>query len=95
MIDLKTFHMGFNRVLDTLKVVIQISKWILTSYEKTLIQWMLVRQNSQVLVGEQALGDFMDLLKGAWTCWGCFYTQQWADAEDGEGIRSVAGTRNE
>ena len=26
---------------------------------------------------------------------GCFYTQQWAGAEDGEGIRLAAGTGNE
>ena len=25
----------------------------------------------------------------------CFYTQQWAGAEDGEGIRPAAGTGNE
>ena len=26
---------------------------------------------------------------------GCFYTPQWAGAEDGEGIRPAAGTGNE
>ena len=47
------------------------------------------------VIGEQALMDIMDLSEVAWTCWGCFYTQQWARAEGGEGIRPVAGTGNE
>ena len=46
------------------------------------------------VIGEQALVDILDLSKVAWTCWGCFYTQQWAGAEDGEGIRPEAGTGN-
>ena len=44
--------------------------------------------------GEQALVDILDLSEAAWTCWGCFYTQQWARAEDGEGSRPAAGTGN-
>ena len=47
------------------------------------------------VIGEQALVDILDLSEVAWTCWGCFYTQQWAGAEDGEGIRPAAGTGNE
>ena len=47
------------------------------------------------VVGEQALVDILDLPKVAWTRWGCFYTQQWAVDEDGEGIRPAAGTGNE
>ena len=47
------------------------------------------------IIGEQALVDILDLSEVAWTCWGCFYTQQWAGAEDGEGIRPAAGTGNE
>ena len=47
------------------------------------------------VIGEQALVDILDLSEVAWTCWGCFYTQQWAGAEDGEGIRPTAGTGNE
>ena len=39
--------------------------------------------------------DILDLSEVAWTCWGCFYTQQWAGAEDDEGIRPAAGTGNE
>ena len=55
------------------------------------------------VIGEQALVDILDLSEVAWTCWGvstpssglgCFYTQQWAGAEDGEGIRPAAGTGN-
>ena len=42
------------------------------------------------VIGEQALVDIRDLSEVAWTCWGCFYTQQWAGAEDGEGIRPAA-----
>ena len=38
------------------------------------------------VIGEQALVDILDLSEVAWTYWGCFYTQQWAGAEDGEGI---------
>ena len=45
--------------------------------------------------GEQALVEILDLSEVAWTCWGCFYTQQWAGAEDGEGIRPALGTGNE
>ena len=47
------------------------------------------------IIGEQALVDILDLSEVAWTCWGYFYTQQWAGAEDGEGIRPAAGTGNE
>ena len=36
------------------------------------------------VIGEQALVDILYLSEVAWTCWGCFYTQQWAGAEDGE-----------
>ena len=43
------------------------------------------------VIGEQAIVDILDLSKVAWTCWGCTYT----GAEDGEGFRPVAGTRNE
>ena len=39
--------------------------------------------------------DILDQSEVAWTCWGCLYTQQWAEAEDGEGIRPAAGTGNE
>ena len=39
--------------------------------------------------------DILDLSEVAWTFWGCFYTQQWAGAEDGKGIRPAAGTGNE
>ena len=45
------------------------------------------------VIGEQV--DILDLSEVAWTCWGCFYTQLWAGAEDGEGIRPPAGTGNE
>ena len=44
------------------------------------------------VIGEQALVDILHLSEVAWTCWGCFYTWQWAGAEDGEGIRPAAGT---
>ena len=51
------------------------------------------------VIGKQALVDILDLSEVAWTCWGCFYTQQWAEAEaeaeDGEGIRPAAGTEDE
>ena len=47
------------------------------------------------VIGEQALVDILDLSEVAWTGWGCFYTQQWAGAEDGEAIRPAAGTGNE
>ena len=47
------------------------------------------------VIGEQALVDILDLSEVAWTCWGCFYTQQQAEAEDGEIIRPAAGTGNE
>ena len=47
------------------------------------------------VIGEQALLDIPDLSEVAWTCWGCFYTQQLAGAEDGEGIRPAAGNGNE
>ena len=46
------------------------------------------------VIGEQALVDILDMSEVAWTCWGCFYTQKWAWAEDGEGIRPVAVTGN-
>ena len=32
------------------------------------------------VIGKQALVDILDLSEVAWTCWGCFYTQQWARA---------------
>ena len=47
------------------------------------------------VIGKQALVDILDLSKDTWTCWGCFYTQQWAGAENGEGIGRAAGTGNE
>ena len=47
------------------------------------------------VIGEQALVDILDLSEVAWTFWGCFYTQQWAGAVDGEGVRPAAGTGNE
>ena len=47
------------------------------------------------VIGMQALVDILDLSEVAWTCWGCFYTHQWARAEDGEGIRPATGTGNE
>ena len=47
------------------------------------------------VIGEQALVDILDLSEVAWTSWGCLYTQQWAGAKDGEGIRPAAGTGNE
>ena len=47
------------------------------------------------VIGEQALVDILDLSEVVGTCWECFYTQQWAGAEDGEGIRPAAGTGNE
>ena len=40
-------------------------------------------------IGEQALVDILDLSEVA-----CFYTPQWAGAEDGEGNRPEAGTGN-
>ena len=46
------------------------------------------------VIGELALEDILDLSDVAWTCWGCFYIQQWAGGEDGEGIRPAAGTGN-
>ena len=47
------------------------------------------------VIGEQALVDILYLSEVAWPCWWCFYIQQWAGAEDGEGIRPAAGTGNE
>ena len=47
------------------------------------------------VIGEQASVDILDLSEVAWTCWRCFYTQQWAGAEDGEGIRPAADNGNE
>ena len=38
---------------------------------------------------------FLRTMKQVWDLLGCFYTQQWAGAEDGEGIRHVAVTGNE
>ena len=58
------------------------------------IAGMVAHPVTQV-IGEQALVDILDQSEVAWTCWGCFYTQQWAGAEDGEGIRPAAGTGNE
>ena len=47
------------------------------------------------VIGKLTLVDILGLSEVAWTCWGCFYTQQWAGAKDGEGIRPAAGTGNE
>ena len=47
------------------------------------------------VIGEQALLDILDPSEVALTCWGCFYTEQWAGAEDGERTRPAAGTGNE
>ena len=47
------------------------------------------------VIGEQAFVDILDPSEVTWTCWGCFYTPQWAGAEDGEGIRPVTGAANE
>ena len=41
-----------------------------------------------------ALVDILDLSEVDIPA-GCFYTPQWAGAEDGEGIRPAAGTGNE
>ena len=40
------------------------------------------------------LVDILDLSELIYLL-GCFYTPQWAGAEDGEGIRPAAGTGNE
>ena len=53
-----------------------------------LMSWDGSASCNQV-IGEQALVDILDLSELAWTCRGCFYTQQWAGAED------AAGTGNE
>ena len=47
------------------------------------------------VIGEQAIVDILDLSEGCLDLLGCFYTPQWAGAEDGEGIRPAAGTGNE
>ena len=39
--------------------------------------------------------DILDLSEVDIPAEGCFYTPQWAGAEDGEGIRPAAGTGNE
>ena len=57
--------------------------------------WYLVAHPVTQVIGEQALVDIWDLSKVAWTCLGYFYTQQWAGAEAGKGIRPAAGTGNE
>ena len=56
------------------------------------IGWDLVAHPVTQVIGEQALVDILNLSE---TCWGCFYTPQWAGTEDGEGIRPAAGTGNE
>ena len=47
------------------------------------------------VIGKHALVDVLDLSEVAWTCWGVFLHWQWAGAEDGEGVRPLAGTGNE
>ena len=41
-----------------------------------LQSWDLVAHPVMQVIGEQALVDILDLSEVAWTCWGCFYTQQ-------------------
>ena len=45
--------------------------------------------------GELAAVGYSGSVKGCLDLLGCFYTQQWVGAEDGEGIRHVAVTGNE
>ena len=47
------------------------------------------------VIGKQTFVDILDLSEVTWTYGGCFYTKQWAGAEDDEGIRPAAGTGNE
>ena len=44
-----------------------------------IYSWDLVAHPVTQVIGEQALADILDLSEVAWTCWRCFYTQQWAD----------------
>ena len=48
-----------------------------TTVDNFLEAGMVAHPVTQV-IGEQALVDILDLSEVAWTCWGCFYTQQWA-----------------
>ena len=57
--------------------------------------WEMVAHPVTQVIGEQAFVDILDLSWVASICWGRFYTQQWAGAEDGEEIRPVAVTGNE
>ena len=66
-----------------------IQLWLMTS-------WDLVAHPVTQVIGEQALVDILDLSEvNCLDLLGCFYTPQWAGAEDGEGIRPAAGTGNE
>ena len=48
------------------------------------------------VIGEQALVDILDLSEVAWTCWGVSTPRSGLGLrEDGEGIRTAAGTGNE
>ena len=62
---------------------------------KELTSWDLVAHPVTQVIGEQAIVDILDLSEVAWTCWGVSTPQQWAGAENGEGIRPAAGTGNE
>ena len=54
-------------------------------------EWRLTVNAATVRI---ALGIFWICLRLIYLL-GCFYTPQWAGAEDGEGIRPAAGTGNE
>ena len=57
--------------------------------------WDLVVHPVTQVIGEQALGDILDLSEVAWTGWGVSTPRSGPGAEDGEGIRPAADTGNE
>ena len=78
------FHRSFSRFFNPGKTTERKkSDQIRTIKYFSLKAGMIAHPVTQV-IGEQALVDILDLSKVAWTCWGCFYTQQWAGAEYGE-----------
>ena len=58
-------------------------RWVFKTKIRSRIKAGMVVHPVTQVIGEQALVDILDLSKVAWTCWGCFYTQQWTGAEDG------------
>ena len=74
---LETVHVNVNdEVKSARKSPLFFVSFPSSSCSSSTYCWDLVAHPVTQIIGEQALVDILDLSEVAWTCWGCFYTQQ-------------------